>query len=94
MAGPGGEVPDDQLVVAVRIGDAALFERVAALLADVPGLRLVTDGEQADLLLATAASLIERWLMAAHWPKRPVAAALPGVTQAWRRAGTSRPPWA
>ena len=52
MAGPGGPVPDDPLVIAVRIGDPALVERVAALLADVPGLRLAAGSEPADLLLA------------------------------------------
>ncbi len=53
MAAHGDPVPDNPLVIAVRIGDAALVERVAALLADVPGLRLVREGEPADLLLAT-----------------------------------------
>jgi DNA-binding CsgD family transcriptional regulator len=43
MAGP--------LVVALRIGDARLAERAAAVLADVPGLRLAAGGEPADLLL-------------------------------------------
>ncbi len=54
MAGPGGPAPDDLLVVAVRIGDPALVERVAALLADVPGLRLAIGSEPADLLLSAA----------------------------------------
>jgi DNA-binding CsgD family transcriptional regulator len=54
VAGPGGPAPDDLLVVAVRIGDPALVERVAALLADVPGLRLAIGSEPADLLLSTA----------------------------------------
>lgn len=52
MAGSGGPAPDEPLVVAVRIGDPVLVERVAALLGGVPGLRLATDGEPADLLLA------------------------------------------
>ncbi len=43
MAGP--------LVVALRIGDARLAERAAAVLTDVPGLRLAAGGEPADLLL-------------------------------------------
>lgn len=43
MAGP--------LVVALRIGDACLAERAAAVLGDVPGLRLAAAGEPADLLL-------------------------------------------
>ena len=51
MAGRG-PVPDGPLVVAMRIGDARLAERVAAVLADVPGLRLAAAGEPADLLLA------------------------------------------
>lgn len=52
MAGPGAPLPDDPLVVALRIGDARLAERAAALLAGVPGLRLATGGEPADLLLS------------------------------------------
>lgn len=56
VAGPDGPAPDDLLVVAVRIGDAALVERVAALLADVPGLRLAIGSEPADLLLSAACS--------------------------------------
>ena len=51
MAGPGGPLPDDPLVVAVRIGDARLAERAAAVLGDVPGLRLAANGEPADFLL-------------------------------------------
>jgi DNA-binding CsgD family transcriptional regulator len=37
------------IVIALRIGDAALADRLAALLAEVPGLRLATAGERADL---------------------------------------------
>lgn len=49
MIGPGAS--DDELVIAVQVGDATLFERVAALLAGVPGLHLAAAGEPADLLL-------------------------------------------
>ena len=41
-------------MVAVRVGDPLLVERVAALLADVPGLRLATGSEPADLVLSAA----------------------------------------
>ena len=51
MAGPGAAAPDGPLVIAVQVGDAGLVERVAALLADVPGLQLAAAGEAADLLL-------------------------------------------
>ena len=51
MAGPGAPSPDDPLVVALRIGDARLAERAAAVLGDVPGLRLAAGAEPADLLL-------------------------------------------
>ena len=51
MAGRG-PVPDGPLVIAMRIGDAHLAERVTAVLADLPGLRLAAAGEPADLLLA------------------------------------------
>ena len=54
VAGPGGPAPDDLLVIAVRVGDPLLVERVAALLADVPGLRLAIGSEPADLLLSAA----------------------------------------
>ena len=51
MAGPCAAAPDGLLVIAVQVGDAGLVERVAALLADVPGLQLAAAGEPADLLL-------------------------------------------
>ncbi len=41
-------------MIALRIGDPLLIERVAALLADVPGLRLAIGSEPADLLLSAA----------------------------------------
>jgi DNA-binding CsgD family transcriptional regulator len=37
------------LVIALRVGDAALADRLAALLAGVPGLRLAARGERADV---------------------------------------------
>jgi DNA-binding CsgD family transcriptional regulator len=51
MTGPGDNLPEEALVIAVRIGDAHLARRLAALLAGVPGLRLGAAGEPADLLL-------------------------------------------
>ncbi|MGG5821957.1 response regulator transcription factor [Falsiroseomonas sp. HW251] len=42
------------LVVALRIADPALAERLGALLSDVPGLRLAVPGEPADAALVAA----------------------------------------
>jgi DNA-binding CsgD family transcriptional regulator len=42
---------DEPLVLALELGDPALAERVAAILAGVPGLRLVAPGEPADVAL-------------------------------------------
>jgi hypothetical protein len=46
-----GEPPE--VVVAVEIGDPELADRLTALLADVPGLRLVAPGEAADVALGS-----------------------------------------
>ncbi|MDB5406098.1 MAG: transcriptional regulator, LuxR family [Rhodospirillales bacterium] len=43
--------PSSPLVIALRLDDPALAERVAGLLADVPGLRLAGAGEVADIAL-------------------------------------------
>ena len=48
---PGSPTADGPLVIAVQVGDPVLVERIAALLADVPGVQLATAGEPADLLL-------------------------------------------
>lgn len=45
-------VPPAPLVVAVAVADPALADRVAALLAGVPGLRLAVEGEAADVTVA------------------------------------------
>ena len=42
------------LILALQIHDPALAERLAALLGEVPGLRLAGPGEPADLVLAAA----------------------------------------
>jgi DNA-binding CsgD family transcriptional regulator len=49
----------DAIVIAVRVGDGALADRLAALLAEVPGLRLAAFGERADvdLVLSSEATL-------------------------------------
>jgi DNA-binding CsgD family transcriptional regulator len=47
-----GEAP--ALVVAIEIGEPELADRLAALLADVPGLRLAAPGEPADATLVAA----------------------------------------
>jgi DNA-binding CsgD family transcriptional regulator len=39
------------VVIAIEIGEAQLADRLAALLADVPGLRLAAPGEPADAAL-------------------------------------------
>jgi DNA-binding CsgD family transcriptional regulator len=44
-----GEPP--ALVVAIEVGEPELADRLAALLADVPGLRLAAPGEPADATL-------------------------------------------
>ncbi len=45
VAGPG------PIILALAVGDADLADRLAALLADVPGLRLAGPGEPADARL-------------------------------------------
>ena len=44
-----GEPP--ALIVAIEVGEPELADRLAALLADVPGLRLAAPGEPADATL-------------------------------------------
>jgi DNA-binding CsgD family transcriptional regulator len=46
--------PSAAIVVAIEIGEGALADRLAALLADVPGLRLAAPGEPADVSLIAA----------------------------------------
>jgi DNA-binding CsgD family transcriptional regulator len=48
------EAPSAAIVVAIEIGEGALADRLAALLADVPGLRLAAPGEPADVSLVSA----------------------------------------
>ncbi len=52
----------EPVVVALAIAEAALSDRVAALLADVPGLRLAATGEQADV------TLVSGWIAPAAVP--------------------------
>ena len=51
------EAPSAAIVVAIEIGEGALADRLAALLADVPGLRLAAPGEPADVSLIAARDL-------------------------------------
>ncbi|HTL77581.1 MAG TPA: helix-turn-helix transcriptional regulator [Casimicrobiaceae bacterium] len=44
----------DPVTIALRIDDPALADRVAAVLGGVAGVRLVTPGEPADLVLVSA----------------------------------------
>ena len=39
----------DVIVIALSVGDAALADRLATLLTDIPGLRLAAPGERADV---------------------------------------------
>jgi len=43
--------PPGTVVIALAIGEAGLADRLAALLADIPGLRLAAAGEAADAVL-------------------------------------------
>ena len=48
------EPPSAPIVVAIEVGGGALADRLAALLADLPGLRLAAPGEPADVSLVAA----------------------------------------
>ncbi|HTU54095.1 MAG TPA: helix-turn-helix transcriptional regulator [Acetobacteraceae bacterium] len=48
------ESPADALVIAIRVPDPVLAERVAGLLGDIPGLRLAGAGEPADVTVVAA----------------------------------------
>ena len=43
----------ETIVIAIAVGDAGLSDRLAALLADVPGVRLAAPGEAADAVVVT-----------------------------------------
>ena len=46
------------IVMAIEVGDADLADRLAALLSDVPGVRLAAPGETADVTLVSAETLV------------------------------------
>ena len=46
--------PLSRVVVAIELGEPALAERLAAMLAEVPGLRLAAPGETADVAVVAA----------------------------------------
>ena len=48
------EASSAAIVVSIEIGEAALADRLAALLADIPGLRLAAPGEPAEVSLVAA----------------------------------------
>jgi DNA-binding CsgD family transcriptional regulator len=48
------EAPSAAIVVGIEVGEGVLADRLAALLADVPGLRLAAPGELADVSLVAA----------------------------------------
>ena len=50
------ETPAGPLVIALRVDDPVLTERVARALAEVPGVRLAGAGEAADVALVPATS--------------------------------------
>jgi DNA-binding CsgD family transcriptional regulator len=43
--------PSAPIIIAIDVGEPALADRLAAILADVPGLRLAAPGEPADAVL-------------------------------------------
>jgi DNA-binding CsgD family transcriptional regulator len=43
--------PSETIVIAIEVGAANLADRLAALLADVPGIRLAVPGEVADVVV-------------------------------------------
>ena len=45
-----GPAPD-VVAIAIAVGEATLVERIVALLGDVAGIRLVTEGDHADVVL-------------------------------------------
>jgi DNA-binding CsgD family transcriptional regulator len=47
------EGPPEPVVIAIEIDDLVLADRLTALLADVPGLRLARTGEKADAILVS-----------------------------------------
>ncbi len=47
----GGKAETDAVVIALAVGNPELADRLAALLADVPGIRLAAFGERADVSL-------------------------------------------
>jgi DNA-binding CsgD family transcriptional regulator len=50
---------EEPLVIAMKLSqDSALAERVASLLAGVPGMRLAAPGEAADLVLVAASGAV------------------------------------
>ena len=48
--------PSESIVIALEIADAVLSARLAAALADVPGVRIARHGEAADVALVATAT--------------------------------------
>ena len=57
--GKGVELQTETIIVALAIDDAALADRVAALLADVQGFRLAAPGEPGDVTVTDTAARAE-----------------------------------
>jgi DNA-binding CsgD family transcriptional regulator len=53
-------LPPDPVVVELDVGDPDLADRLAALLANVPGLRLAAPGERGDVTLSGAGPAAEQ----------------------------------
>jgi DNA-binding CsgD family transcriptional regulator len=49
----------EPIVIAIAVGEADIADRLAAALADVPGLRLAAAGEAADVVLVSAERVSE-----------------------------------
>jgi DNA-binding CsgD family transcriptional regulator len=52
------EDPPEPIVIAIEIDDPALADRLTALLADVPGLRLARSGETADAAVVSPLAVV------------------------------------
>ena len=79
-----GEPP--ALMISIEIGEPELADRLAALLADVPGLRLAAPGEPADATLVTGGEPTPDVALDAARTRRPCADRRRGVEQGDRPA--------
>ncbi len=66
------EGPPEPVVIAIEIDDPALADRLTALLADVPGLRLAQAGEKADAVLVASLAVAGPYEQAAGLTPREI----------------------